>query len=253
MKPDITKFAVNIRFNHHHPIRFTIESGRIIAERLILGFYPKLIWKFDPPSHVALSLSLFLPHEISSINKNLLNIVVQSVENCKNLKQLERMLELELRSKIQNYLTRHQDKFYSFEEIVELLNTPREFLDTISEYQAVLDKSHLRNNFLVSSSLLPKSKDHIENVLRESLQLTSSKRRRKELLDGLFWLNFFVGDRDIPPDKSMRAKLWADLIRNNQKLLAETKKYIQRNPGFVQDNLEYLKAIPRKQDISVAH
>jgi len=235
MKTGLLNFSVKIVLDDRTSVKFKIESGRVHAQKIVLGIFPQTFWKFDPPVGLSLSLSLFFAHETAEINKGLLNIILASIGDCSTFTDLNEKLEKEITGRLNDFLNKKSAKYYTLDEIVEIFNTPKEIQEIIQVYGSVLMTNFKNRRLVAPLSSLPHPREKIKDALNEALQVTKSEKRKRKIDDLLFWLNFFLPEERVSEDQNENAKLWAKLIKEDKTIYLDAKNFFNRNPKFIQE------------------
>jgi len=176
---------------------------KVRIKKLILGIIPtKTIWEFAFPFYIRTAI------EAWESSKNILEIVLETIQGVENLIELKNRLENETSEALRNYIKEHGEEARDISAdkvgmlaLKQMMN-PKSLQKTekiVHEYGKVLERLGQETMqkypaLVFPKSLLPYSKEVIKRVLEESLRYYEDEKIRGSIKFGLGSLVAFIDD-----------------------------------------------------------
>lgn len=182
-----------------------ILPERVRAKKMIAGIIPtKTIWEFIFPFYIRTAI------EAWDSSKMILSIVLETIENVKNLGELKIVLENATSKALRDYIKEHGEKAretsvdkVGTHAIKQMLNPQAlEKIETIThEYGKVLEKVGLETiqkypAAVYPQSLLPYPKEVIEKALNDGLRYIEDEKMKINIKNCLAFLIAFIDDEE---------------------------------------------------------
>ena len=182
-----------------------ILPERVRAKKMIAGIIPtKTIWEFIFPFYIRIAI------EAWDSSKMILDIVLKTIENVKDLRELKTTLENETNKILREYVKKHGEEAREISAdkvgmpaIKQMLNpkTLRKIENIIHEYGKVLEKvgQETMQKYpaaVYPQSLLPYSKTVIEKALNDGLRYIEDENMKSNIKNCLAFLVAFIDDQE---------------------------------------------------------
>lgn len=182
-----------------------ILPERVRAKKMIAGIIPtKTIWEFIFPFYIRTAI------EAWDSSKMILSIVLETIQNVRNLGELKSVLENETSKALRDYIKEHGEKAreasvnkVGIHAIKQMLNPKAlEKIETIiHEYGKVLEKVGLETMqkypaAVYPQSLLPYPKEVIEKALNDGLRYIEDEKMKINIKNCLSFLIAFIDDEE---------------------------------------------------------
>ena len=202
----------------------------IRVRKMILGIIPtKTIWQFRFPFYIR------TVGEAWELAKEILDLVINSIDDCKKIGELEQKLRNKTTPLLNNYVQNNEERAYqigieklgsfaakkyikSSPKLKDALTIPRDAMDIIGDYGKVLeDLSGESNNFFHPISKLPYSKEKIERALDTALKVSEDEKIIKHLKVARTALKTFIPDDEVEKANQNLLKDLEDVIEKKDK------------------------------------
>jgi len=161
---------------------------------MLLGLIPtSTLWEFRLPFVIRGAATT------STLAKDMLDLVLQSIEQCNTLRELTDHLNRHTVTLLNDYIKRLREAARALDE-----------RDIIRNYGAVLESLEAEGNALLQPmSRLPHPKEQIRAALINAIETTTDENIKEALQVALFCLDDFVPDAEVPVDPIENALAWA--------------------------------------------
>lgn len=182
-----------------------ILPDRVRAKKMVLGVIPtKLIWEFVFPFYIRTAV------EAWDSSKMILNIVLELVENVKDLPELKTILESDANKALRGYTKEHGEKAreisvdkVGIHALKQMLN-PKDLseIETIvHEYGKIQEKvaQEIMSKYpamVFPKSLLPYPKEKIQKALSDALRYVKDQQMAENLKSCSVFLEGFIDDEE---------------------------------------------------------
>ena len=165
----------------------------IKVSQMFLGLIPtRMLWEFQLP------LAIQGPVEASPVAKELLDIVLQSVEHCSTLAEVMDQLGQNTEPLLNNHT----------QELRRAAKVLRE-RDIINDFSALLANRKAEGKILLPESLLPHPKEEIRTAFMHAIEESTDEQWTEWLEVGLMYLEHFAPDAEVPADPLENTRAWA--------------------------------------------
>lgn len=182
------------------------------AKKMILGIIPtKIIWEFRFPFYIR------TVGEAWEIAKEVLNLVLESIDDCKTIEELEQKLEGETTALLNDYIWDNEERAYqigieklgsfaakkyikSSPKLKDAVTIPSDAMDIIGDYGKVLEdlpKFEESGSFFHPISKLPYPKEKIEGALETALKVAKDEKIVEHLKVARTALKTFIPDDEV--------------------------------------------------------
>jgi len=196
---------------------------KVRIKKLIFGIIPtKTIWEFAFPFYIRTAI------EAWESSKNILEIVLETIQGIENLEELKARLERETSKALRDYVKEHGEEARDISAdkvgmlaLKQMLN-PKSLQKTeaiIHEYGKVLEKVGQETiqkypALVFPKSLLPYPKEVIEKALEESLRYYDDEKIKGSIKFSLGSLVGFIDDEEANKRNSEMLKILAERNKN---------------------------------------
>lgn len=205
-----------------------ILPERVRAKKMILGVIPtKTLWEFIFPFYIRTAI------EAWDSSKVILNIVLETMKNVKDLGELKSILESETSKALQGYIKEHGEDardvsvnkvgIHALKQMLKArgLQTTENILH---EFGKILEKTGQETMFkypagVYPQSLLPYPKEEIRKALYETKQFASDEKIKEQIKIGEALLDTFIDDEEAKKKNNELLKLLSDaehILKHNQ-------------------------------------
>lgn len=180
-------------------------------KKMILGTIPtKTIWEFKFPFYIRTVGKAW------ELAKEILDLVLNSVNDCKTIEELEQKLKGETTALLSNYIQNNEVRAYqigieklgsfaakkyieSSPKLKDALTIPGDAMDIIGDYGKVLEDLQKREggNFFHPISKLPYQKEKIESALDTALKIAKDEKIIEHLKVARTALKTFIPDDEV--------------------------------------------------------
>lgn len=202
------------------------ESIRV--KKLLFGVIPtKKIWEFAFPFYIRTAV------ESWGSSKEILDIVLETIEGAENLQELKKHLYGDTSKALRNYVKEHGDEAsdISTDKVgmlaLKQISNPKSLrkIETIvHEYGKVMEKTaqEMPEKYpaaVFPQSLLPYSKETIKKSLESFIMHTEDEGKIATLKLALDWLAGFIGDKEASErnNKLLNSPQFIEALRKNRK------------------------------------
>jgi len=212
------------QFKLNNGTRFFLETlpEKVRIKKMALGFIPtKKLWEFQFPFYIR------TVEKAWDLAKEIMDLVLESIENCKTLNELEHRLNSEIAPLLKDFVEKNKARAYqmgveslggfaaerylkSSPILRDAVAIPHEEMDIIGDYGKILENLPAKESskLLHPLSLLPDPKDKIEKALKRALGIAQDKEIRSHLETALIALGDFIPDDEVPEDPEENMKVW---------------------------------------------
>lgn len=203
---------------------------KVRIKKMILGIIPTgMIWEFAFPFYIRTAV------EAWESSKNILEIVLETIQGIENLAELKNRLENETSKALRNYIREHGEEARDISAdkvgmiaLKQMMN-PKSLQKTekiIHEYGKVLEKLGQETMqkypaLVFPESLLPYPKEVIKRALEESLRYYEDEKIRGSIKFSLGSLVAFIDDEEANKRNSE--------LLNNKGFQEAVKKRLSKN------------------------
>ena len=182
-----------------------ILPERVRSKKMIAGIIPtKTIWEFIFPFYIRTAV------EAWDSSKMILSIVLETIENAKNLEELKTILESETNKVLREYIKEHGERAREISvdkvgthAIKQMIN-PRGIVKTetiVHEYGKVLERvgQETMQKYpaaVYPQSLLPYPRTVIEKALKDSLRYIDDEKIITNIKNCIAFLIAFIDDEE---------------------------------------------------------
>lgn len=194
-----------IKLDDRSRVFVEILPERVRAKKMILGVIPtKTIWEFIFPFYIRTAV------EAWNSSKMILSVVLETIENVKDLGELKVVLESVTSKALREYIKEHGEEAreisvdkVGMHAIKQMLN-PKELqkIETIThEYGKILERvgQETMQKYpaaVYPQSLLPYPKEVIEKALNDGLRYIEDEKMKANIKNCLAFLIAFIDDEE---------------------------------------------------------
>ncbi|MEK6690508.1 MAG: hypothetical protein AABY78_04285 [Nitrospirota bacterium] len=250
------------QFKLNDGTRLFIETlpEKVRIKKMVLCFIPtKILWDFSFPFYIRTVGRAW------DLAKEILDLVLQSIEDCKTLNELKQRLHSETTSLLLDWVERNKERAYlkgmeelgSFAAKKYVKSSPmlrdavavsQDTMEIIGDYGKLLE--NLPTNEKESSrllhplSLLPHLKDKIDNAIKIALGIARDEETKNHLETALMALEDFIPDDEVPekPEENMKAWLsrkdWGNPKAKELFGITLTKMFVKKYGENAEQKLE---------------
>lgn len=193
---------------------------KVRIKKIILGLVPtKKVWEFN------FSFYIRTVGEAWDLSKEILDLVLDSIDNCKTFDELQRRLNNETTTLLNQYIQENKLRVYrigveklgrfavkkyldSSPLARDAAKIPLEVANIVGNYGKVLEESSNLGNLLHPLSKLPYPKEKIENALKTALGCVTDEYLSKAYQVALFSLEDFIPDDEVPKNREENKRAW---------------------------------------------
>lgn len=215
------------------------DSSRIFVEtlpevirikKLVLGIIPtKTIWEFKFPFYIR------TVGEAWSLAEEILDMVLDSIKNCKTLVEAKDKLENRTNQTLSEYVRDNEEKAYNIgieklgtfaakkylgrsQKLKDAVSIPADVMTIIGDYGKILEDLHTNGDkrLLRPISELPHPKEKIERSLKTALKIAKDPALINHLKIALITLEDFVPDNEVPQNAEDNLRAWAERHKSTQ-------------------------------------
>lgn len=180
----------------------------VMIKKMIFGFIPTAkIWEFKFPFYIR------TVGEAWDIAKEILDLVIKSIEGCKTVEDLKQRLSRETTILLNKYIEENQVRAYqigieklgsfaakkylqSSQWMKDTLAIPGETMDIIGDFGKVIE-DFPKGKIYRPISILPHPKENIENALNTALGIAKDEQMIKHLKGGKVALRTFIPENEV--------------------------------------------------------
>lgn len=194
------------------------------------------VWEFVTPFYIRTSI------EAWDLSKEILDLVLETVKDCKSLQELEETLKSNTTPLLENYVKDNEHRAYqmgidklgrfaakkyleSSPMLRDSVAIPSDLMDIIGDFGKVMENVSGRSlthypALLYPKSLLPHPKEKIEKALREVLQIAKDEQFLNHLKVAQLTLSQFVDDEVAYKEnnKLLSKKEYWDAVKRRKNL-----------------------------------
>lgn len=220
-----------IKLEDGKKIFLSVLPDRITISTMVLFIPTKKIWEFVFPFYIRTSA------EAWKSSKTILKIVLDSISDVQNLRELQHCLEIETSKLLRSYAKEHGEEArdisvdkVGIHALKQMLN-PKDLQKTetiVHEYGKVQEKvsQEIMKKYpavVFPKSLLPYSKEKIQKALEEALRYVNDEAMTENLKSCAVFLENFIDDEKANKrnSKLLDNKEYQKAIKNIKKKIEE--------------------------------